>query len=95
MVPPTSDSLAARGRSHTRLRELLDARDSILHAPERELLLDAADALLFDEPEGEAKLAEARALLAELVDSGRWLAGPADEVISALQGCRGELAASS
>jgi hypothetical protein len=88
MVSPTSDSLAVRGRSHTRLRELLVARDALLHAPEREQLLDVADALLFDEPEAETKLNEARALLADLVESGRWLAGPADEVAAALEGCR-------
>ena len=82
------DSLAARGRSHTHLRELLDARAPILHASERERLLDAADALLFDEPEGDAKLAEARSLLAEMVESGRWVQGPADEVATALEGCR-------
>ena len=82
------DSLAARGRSHTHLRELLDARDPILHANERELLLDAADALLFDEPEAESKLGDARALLADLVESGRWMQGPADEVAVALEGCR-------
>jgi hypothetical protein len=82
------DSLAARGRSHTHLRELLDARDPILHAPERELLLDAADALLFDEPDGDVKVSEARNLLGELVESGRWVQGPADEVLGALEGCR-------
>jgi hypothetical protein len=88
MVSPTSDSLADRGRSHTRLRELLDARESLLHANERELLLDAADALLFDEPEGDEKLHGARELLTEMVESGRWLAGPADDVMEALEGCR-------
>ena len=82
------DSLAARGRSHTRLRELLDARDPLLHSHEREQLLDAADALLFDEPEREEKLAEARLLLNEMVESGRWIQGPADEVLGALEGCR-------
>ena len=88
------DSLAARGRSHTRLRELLDARDSLLHSREREQLLDTADALLFAEPEGDEKLIAARLLLDEMVESGRWVQGPADEVFAALEGCRGELAAS-
>jgi len=49
MTPYDTDTLAARGRSHTQLRDLLDARAPILHLHERELLLDAADALLFDE----------------------------------------------
>jgi hypothetical protein len=82
-----TDRLAARGRSHTHLRELLDARESILHAPEREVLLDAADALLFDEPDAPDKRAEARDVLTMLVESGRWLAGPADEAAAALDGC--------
>jgi hypothetical protein len=84
-------TLAARGRSHTQLRELLDARAPILHLHERELLLDAADALLFDEPDGDVKRAAARDLLASLVESGRWLPGPADEAAAALDGC-GQLA---
>ena len=83
------DSLADRGRSHTHLRELLDARDPLLHAHEREQLLDAADAQLFDEPEAGEKLIAARLLLDEMVESGRWVQGPADEVLAALEGCRG------
>ena len=90
-----ADSLAARGRSHTHLRELLDARASILHPSERERLLDAADALLFDETDGEAKLAEARNLLGEMVESGRWVQGPADEVVAAVEGCRAPLGANA
>jgi hypothetical protein len=82
-----TDRLAARGRSHSHLRDLLDARASILHAPEREVLLDAADALLFDEPDAPAKRAAARELLTTLVESGRWLGGPADEAAAALAGC--------
>ena len=83
------DSLAARGRSHTRLRELLDAREALLHANEREQLLDAADAQLFDEPEASEKLLASRLLLDEMVESGRWIQGPADEVVAAIEGCRG------
>jgi hypothetical protein len=82
-----TDRLAARGRSHTHLRELLDARESILHAGEREVLLDAADALLFDEPDAGAKRVAAHELLTSLVESERWLAGPADEARAALDGC--------
>jgi hypothetical protein len=87
MMPLDTSSLAARGRSHTQLRDLLDARAPILHLHERELLLDAADALLFDEPDGDVKRAAARDLLNALVESGRWLQGPADEANAALDGC--------
>jgi hypothetical protein len=82
------DSLVERGRSHTRLRELLDARSTLLHAGEREQLLDAADAQLFDEPEAAEKLIAAGLLLDEMVESGRWVQGPADEVQAAIEGCR-------
>jgi hypothetical protein len=83
----SSGSLAERGCCHTRLRELLADRAAILHAREQELLLDAADALLFDEPDGQAKRLAARELLSALVESDRWLPEPAAEVGVALDGC--------
>src|SRR3954470_21352245 len=90
----STGSLAERGRCHTRLRELLADRASILHAHERELLLDAADALLFDEPAGPAKRVAGHRLLAAMVESDRWLPEPAAEARAALDGCgAGELAA--
>jgi hypothetical protein len=82
-----SEALAHRGRSHTQLRQLLDARESLLHGHERETLLDAADALLFCEPDADQKLAAAHDVLDHLVDTGRWLAGPADEARAALDAC--------
>jgi hypothetical protein len=88
-MSPETESLAARGRSHTLLRELLDARATIVHADEREQLLDAADALLFDEPEAAAKLAAGDEIIDRLVESERWLPGPAEQVRAALHGCRG------
>jgi hypothetical protein len=82
-----SETLAQRGRSHTQLRQLLDAREPMLHGDERELLLDAADALLFCEPDAEAKRAAAHDLLDRLVESGRWLSAPAAEAAAALDSC--------
>ena len=93
-MPHESDTLARRGQSHTRLRELLDARRTILHDNEHETLVDAADALLFNEPDAAAKLAGARTLLGDLVASGRWLAEPADDVLLTLEAC-GDLAPSA
>ena len=84
---PTIELLAARAHSHTRLRQLLADRAAILHRDEHELLLDAADALLFDESDGSAKLASGQELLAALVKSDRWLPDPAAEVCVALGGC--------
>jgi hypothetical protein len=82
-------SLVERGRAHTRLREMLDSRATILHAGEREIIIDAADALLFDEADAWDKRARAREVLTELVDNGRWLAEPADDVASALDDTAG------
>jgi hypothetical protein len=82
-----TESLAARGRAHTKLRELLEARATILHDAEREHLLDAADALLFDEPEAGVKMLDADAIIERLIESERWLPGPAEEVRAALRGC--------
>lgn len=89
MTQHDTDTLADRGRSHTLLRELLDRRATILHANEREIIMDAADALLFDEADASEKRTIARNLLADLVDRGRWLAEPADDVAAALNGCAG------
>ena len=51
-------------------------------------VLDAADALLFDEPDAPAKRAAGHQVLAALVDNERWQADPAAEVRAALDGCR-------
>jgi hypothetical protein len=83
----STGSLAERGRCHTRLRELLDVRAAILHVGERQLLLDAADALLFDEPDAADKRVAGQALLAALVEKDRWLPDPAAAVGAALDGC--------
>ena len=84
----SSEDLARRGRAHTRLRELLDARGpTSLHSNERELLVDAADALLFDEPDALERRDGALDLLDDLVESGRWEPSPANAVAQALRAC--------
>ena len=88
MFDPTSEDLARRGRAHTRLRELLAPREPELLQPrEREQLVDAADALLFAEPEALERRDAALDLLDELVDSGRWEAAVANAVAQALRAC--------
>jgi len=82
-----ADPRSARAQSHTRLRRLLADRAAILHRNEHHVLLDAADALLFDEPDGLAKRASGHEVLAALVDNDRWQAEPAAEVGAALDGC--------
>ena len=88
MFDPTSEDLSRRGRAHTRLRELLDARGpTLLHAGEREQLVDAADALLFGESDALERRDAALDLLDELVDSGRWEPSAANAVAQALRAC--------
>src|SRR3954467_7542719 len=82
-----ADRWSARARSHTLLRRLLADRAAILHRDEQRLLLDAADALLFDELDALAKQGSGQRLLGTLVDNDRWLPHPAAEVRAALDGC--------
>ncbi len=85
---PTSEDLSRRGRAHTRLRELLDARGpATLHPHERDRLVDGADALLFGEPDALERRDEALDMLDDLVDSGRWEASAANAVAQALRAC--------
>jgi hypothetical protein len=85
---PSSEDLARRGRAHTRLRELLDARGpAMLHAYERELLVDAADALLFNEPDSLERRDAALDLLDDLVEFGRWEPSAANAAAQALRAC--------
>ena len=60
-----SQDMVARGLAHTALRAELN-RQGPLHAWERDLLLEAADALLFAEPGAEDRLEDALALLGGL-----------------------------
>ena len=88
MFDPTSEDLARRGRAHTRLRELLDSRGpAVLHQRESDQLVDAADALLFNEPEALEARDAALDLLDDLVEFGRWEPGAANAVAQALRAC--------
>jgi hypothetical protein len=82
--------LITRGRSHTALRTELD-RQGPLHPRERDLLLAAADALFFDEPDAELWRIEATALLEGLEVLERRTAGEAARLRDALDGCGGEV----
>ena len=85
---PTAEDLARRGRAHTRLRELLDERGpATLHEREREQLVDAADALLFNETDALERRDHALDLLDGLVDSGRGDAQAANAVAQVLRAC--------
>jgi hypothetical protein len=85
---PSSEDLARRGRAHTRLRELLGARGPAqLHRHEHEQLVDAADALLFGEPDALERRDAALDLLDDLVEFGRWEPSSANAVAQALRAC--------
>lgn len=84
----TGEDLARRGRAHTRLRELLDARGpSSLHQHEREQLVDAADSLLFNETDALERRDAALELLEGLVENDRWEPTAANAVAQALRSC--------
>jgi len=84
----SSEDLARRGRAHTRLRELLDERGpAALHAHEREQLVDAADALLFNEPEALERRDAALDLLDDLVEFGRLEPTAANAAAQTLRAC--------
>lgn len=78
--------MVMRGRAHTALRAELE-RQGPLHPRERELLLAAADALLFAEPDAELWRIEAIALLDGLETLERRTAAEAARLRSALDGC--------
>lgn len=79
-------SLARRGEAYTELVALVARRgDAALHSPERELLFDAADALLFGEEGAQEKQEGADEMFRSLSESGRWTEGAAEEVASLLQ----------
>jgi hypothetical protein len=80
------EHMPLRGRAHTRLRAELN-RQGLLHRHERELLLDAADALLFDEPEAGDRRAQALELLDRLEESERRTRFEASHLRDALHGC--------
>ena len=84
----TPQPLTTRGAHYTALLETIDRQGATkLHAKEREQLLEAADALLFGEPESEQLLRSAEALIESLETSDRWSAEGCDQLREHLYGC--------
>jgi len=80
--------MTTRGAHYTALLETMDRQGATkLHAKEREQLLEAADALLFGEPEGEGLLRGAETLIESLESSDRWTAEACDQLREHLYGC--------
>jgi hypothetical protein len=84
----TSEPMTARGAHYTALLETIERQGSTkLHAKEREQLLEAADALLFGEPESRRVLRAAEDLIESLETSERWSAETCDQLREHLYGC--------
>ncbi|HEX5853030.1 MAG TPA: hypothetical protein VFY36_08055 [Solirubrobacteraceae bacterium] len=92
----TSDeAMAARAAHYTALLETIDHQGATkLHPKEREQLLEAADALLFGEPDGQAQLRLAERLIESLETSERWSAESCDQLREHLYGCEAPAAVS-
>jgi hypothetical protein len=84
----TAEPMTARGAHYTALVETIDHQGATkLHAREREQLLEAADALLFGEPESRDLLRAAEELIETLETSERWSADRCDQLREHLYGC--------
>jgi hypothetical protein len=84
----TAEPMTARAAHYTTLLEKIDDQGATkLHAREREQLLEAADALLFGEPESRRLLRSAEELIESLEASGRWSAESCDQLREHLYGC--------
>jgi hypothetical protein len=84
----TVEPMNARGAHYTALRQAIDHHGATkLHAAERRQLLEAADALLFGEPESRRLLRTAEELIESLEASERWSAESCDKLREHLYGC--------
>jgi len=82
------EPMTGRGAHYTALVEAIDHQGAAkLHAAEREQLLEAADALLFGEPENRRLLRSAEDVIESLEASERWSAETCDQLREHLYGC--------
>jgi hypothetical protein len=84
----TIEPMTTRGAHYTALLHAMDHQGATkLHAKEREQLLQAADALLFGEPEGQRLVRAAEAVIESLEANERWSAESCDQLREHLYGC--------
>jgi hypothetical protein len=84
----TAEPMTTRGAHYTALLDTIDHQGTTkLHAKEREQLLEAADALLFGEPNSRELLRTAEELIEALENSDRWSAESCDQLREHLYGC--------
>ena len=84
----TAEPMVTRGAHYTALLDTIDHRGATkLQAGEREHLLEAADALLFGEPDSERTMRSAEVLIEALQTSERWSVDSCDRLRQHLYGC--------
>jgi hypothetical protein len=83
----TAQPMVARGAQYKALLDTLDQEGAAkLHLPERERLLEAADALLFGEPDSDSMVRSAEVLMRPWT-SGRWSVEGCNRLREHLHGC--------
>jgi hypothetical protein len=83
-----AEPMTTRGAHYTALLDTIDRQGPAkLHAKERERLLEAADALLFGEPDSQSALRGAEEVIEALETSGRWSDESCDQLREHLYGC--------
>ncbi len=83
-----AETMSTRGAHYTALLDTMDRQGATkLHPGEREQMVEAADALLFGEPERERLLRSAEAVIESLETSERWSAEGCDQLREHLYGC--------
>ncbi len=88
MMMSTAEPMTTRAAHYTALLDTMGHQGATkLHPKEREQLLEAADALLFGEPESEELLRTAETLIESLETSERWSAESCDQLREHLYGC--------
>jgi hypothetical protein len=91
----TAEPMIARGAHYTALLDTIDHQGATkLHAREREQLVEAADALLFGEPDSERTVRWAEVLIEDLESSERWSVESCDQLREHLYGCAAATGAS-
>jgi hypothetical protein len=84
----TAEPMIARGAHYTALLEAIDHQGATkLDAREREQLVEAADVLLFGEPDSERTVRWAEVLIEDLETSERWSVESCDRLREHLYGC--------
>ena len=85
----TAEPMIARGAHYTALLYTIDQQGGAtkLNAREREQLVEAADVLLFGEPDSERTIRWAKVLIEDLETSKRWSVESCDRLREHLYGC--------